>query len=77
MTINLFADVGFRLTLTFCDSESWFLLLIFLRSMFSSANAYMTIILSRCISNSNFNFVLLMTFVEKILFVGRFVYCDR
>nr|XP_032516661.1 solute carrier family 22 member 4-like [Danaus plexippus plexippus] len=45
MTINLFADVGFRLTLTFCDSESWFLLLIFLRSMFSSANAYMTIIL--------------------------------
>ncbi|XP_069357937.1 solute carrier family 22 member 4-like isoform X2 [Maniola hyperantus] len=40
ISIDVVAELGFRLILTFCDSESWFLLLIFLRSLFASANIY-------------------------------------
>ncbi|XP_045499329.1 solute carrier family 22 member 1-like [Colias croceus] len=43
--ISLIADLVFRLTLVFCDSESWYRLLIFLKSMFTSANYYLELIL--------------------------------
>ncbi|XP_023934107.2 solute carrier family 22 member 21-like [Bicyclus anynana] len=46
ITIDVIAELGFRLILTFCNSESWFLLVIFLRSLFASANIYMGIILT-------------------------------
>ncbi|XP_045769529.1 solute carrier family 22 member 4-like isoform X2 [Maniola jurtina] len=52
ISIDVVAEIGFRLILTFCDSESWFLLLIFLRSLFSSANIYMGIILTCEIASS-------------------------
>ncbi|XP_038214301.1 solute carrier family 22 member 4-like [Zerene cesonia] len=42
---SLIADLVFRLTLVFCDSESWYRLLIFLKSLFTSANCYLELIL--------------------------------
>ncbi|XP_072932775.1 solute carrier family 22 member 4-like isoform X2 [Epargyreus clarus] len=43
--INIVAEVGFRLILVFCDSANWFRLLIFLKSLFGSANFYMSLVL--------------------------------
>ncbi|XP_013173282.1 PREDICTED: solute carrier family 22 member 4-like [Papilio xuthus] len=45
ITINIVAESFFGLILTFCDSEAWFHLLIFLRSLFASGYFYTGIIL--------------------------------
>ncbi|XP_050348538.1 solute carrier family 22 member 13-like [Nymphalis io] len=52
ITIDVFADFGFRLILTFCDTESWFNLLIFLRSLFASANIYTGLVLISEVASS-------------------------
>ncbi|XP_047531388.1 solute carrier family 22 member 7-like [Vanessa atalanta] len=52
ITIDVLADLGFRLILTFCDTESWFNLLIFLRSIFASANIYTGLVLVSEVASS-------------------------
>ncbi|XP_075975689.1 solute carrier family 22 member 7-like [Anticarsia gemmatalis] len=43
--LDVFAELVFGLVITFCDSEGWFRLIAFLKSLFGSANFYMGIIL--------------------------------
>ncbi|XP_041979701.1 solute carrier family 22 member 13-like [Aricia agestis] len=45
MWISYAAEVGFRVVMVFCDSEVWFQLLVFLRTLFSQANIFMALIL--------------------------------
>ncbi|XP_064072397.1 solute carrier family 22 member 13-like [Vanessa tameamea] len=52
ITIDVLADLGFRLILIFCDTESWFNLLIFLRSIFASANIYTGLVLISEVASS-------------------------
>ncbi|XP_068617443.1 solute carrier family 22 member 2-like [Battus philenor] len=60
VAINIVAEIIFGAVLTFCDSESWFRLLIFLRSLFASANFYTGIILICEIASNNWRTYLII-----------------
>lgn len=46
--LDVCANIVLRLAIVFSDSESWFKLLVFIRSLLGSANSYMGLILSKC-----------------------------
>ncbi|XP_047517519.1 solute carrier family 22 member 1-like [Pieris napi] len=43
--MNIIAELLFRLAITFCDSESWYLLLIFLKSLSTSGIYYLGLVI--------------------------------
>ncbi|XP_028170469.1 solute carrier family 22 member 2-like, partial [Ostrinia furnacalis] len=46
IAINLFVDMCMGLIMTFCDSQPWFQLLVFLKSLFGAATLYMGLVIT-------------------------------
>lgn len=47
IAIDLFAQLCLGLVMTFCDSQAWFQLIVFLKALLGSATIYMGLILSK------------------------------
>ncbi|XP_045536055.1 solute carrier family 22 member 4-like [Papilio machaon] len=74
IAINVVAESIFGLILTFCDSEAWFHLLIFLRSLFASGYFYTGIVLiSEIASNSWRTYLITIVTLPRVFAIAYIV----